>query len=157
MANVCTTNYVIEGDKNELHALYQTMFEIQKNGNEGYYSNGLIDLVEKIGLDPKDIECRGGWYDLKFTDNNLCVTFETAWTPCYEVIHLINDKFPSFRIYYKSEEPGCEIFIKNDVDGKYFPETEIDGYHIDIMTEEIENHIIKLIHQIQNGEICLVR
>ena len=26
-----------------------------------------------------------------------------------------------------AEEPGCEIYVKNDAEGKYFPETEADG------------------------------
>ena len=30
MANICITNYVIEGDKKELDALYQTMKELQE-------------------------------------------------------------------------------------------------------------------------------
>ena len=32
MANICTTNYVIEGKREELDALYQKMKELQGQG-----------------------------------------------------------------------------------------------------------------------------
>ena len=44
MANICTTNYVIEGEKEELDALYQTMKEQQENH--------LGCLVKALGKNP---------------------------------------------------------------------------------------------------------
>ena len=41
MANICTTNYVIEGKKEELDALYQKMKELQ--------GQDLGQLVEALG------------------------------------------------------------------------------------------------------------
>ena len=83
------------------------------------------------------------------------MTFETAWTPCYEVTQLMKAVYPSLRIFYKAEEPGCEVYLKNDAEGKYFPETEADGHPFDLMTEESEQEQVRLIHAIQEGKVKL--
>ena len=83
----------------------------------------------------------------------LRMTFETAWTPCYEVTQLMKAVYPSLRIYYKAEEPGCEVYLKNDGDGKYFPETEVDGHPYELMTEEREQAQTRLIRGIKDGSI----
>ena len=46
MANICTTNYVIEGEKQELDALFGTMKALQENGDVDY-PVGLGRLVEE--------------------------------------------------------------------------------------------------------------
>ena len=81
--------------------------------------------------------------------------FETAWTPCYEVTQLMKAVYPSLRIFYKAEEPGCEVYLKNDADGKYFPETEADGHPFKLMTEKSEQEQMRLIRAIQEGKIKL--
>ena len=45
MANICTTNYVIEGEKKELDALYETMKKLQDSGASVEYATGLGLLV----------------------------------------------------------------------------------------------------------------
>ena len=147
MANICTTNYVIEGKKEELDALYQKMKELQ--------GQDLGQLVEALGKNPDEIMCRGDWSDLERHGDTLRMTFETAWTPCYEVTLLMKAVYPSLRIFYKAEEPGCEVYLKNDAEGKYFPETEADGHPFKLMTGEDENEQIRLIRAIQEGKIKL--
>ena len=147
MPNICTTNYVIEGKKEELDALYQKMKELR--------GQSLGQLVEALGKNPDEIMCRGDWSDLERHGDTLRMTFETAWTPCYEVTLLMKAVYPSLRIYYKAEEPGCEVYLKNDADGKYFPETESDGHPFDLMTEESEQEQIRLIRAIQEGKVKL--
>ena len=159
MANICTTNYVIEGKKDELDELYRIMKELQ-DMEQPLVKNGLGPtwlgcLVKALGKNPEDVLCRGIWIELERQDNRLQMTFETAWTPCYEVTQLMKTIFPSLRIYYKSEEPGCELYLKNDADGKYFAETEADGHPFDLMTEESEQEQIRLIRAIQEGKIKL--
>ena len=145
MANICTTNYVIEGEQKELDALYQTMKEQQKNN--------LGCLVNALGKNSDDVECRGEWTDLDRQGDTLRVTFETAWTPCYEVTNLLKEAYPSLRIFYKAEEPGCEVYLKNDAEGRYFPETEVDGHPYDLMNEEREQMQVRLIHGLKDGSI----
>ena len=147
MANICTTNYVIEGKQEELDALYQKMKELQ--------GQDLGLLVKALGKNPDEMECRGEWTELVREDETLRMTFETAWTPCYEVTLLMKAVYPSLRIFYKAEEPGCEVYLKNDAEGKYFPETEADGHPFKLMTGEDENEQIRLIRAIQEGKIKL--
>ena len=147
MANICATNYVIEGEKKELDALYQKM--------KGLQGQSLGQLVEALGKNPDEIMCRGDWSDLERHGDTLRMTFETAWTPCYEVTNLLKSVYPSLRIFYKAEEPGCEVYLKNDAEGKYFPETEADGHPFKLMTEESEQEQIRLIRAIQEGKIKL--
>ena len=145
MANICTTNYVIEGKKEELDALYQKMKVLQ--------GQNLGQLVKALGKTPDEVMCRGEWYDLEFQGDTLRMTFETAWTPCYEVTNLLKTVYPSLRVFYKAEEPGCEVYLKNDSEGKYFPETEADGHPFKLMTEESEQEQIRLIRAIQEGKV----
>ena len=147
MANICITNYVIEGEKKELDALYQKMKELR--------GQSLGQLVEALGKNPDEIMCRGNWSDLERHGGTLRMTFETAWTPCYEVTLLMKAVYPSLRIYYKAEEPSCEVYLKNDAEGKYFSETEADGHPFDLMTEESEQEQVRLIHAIQEGKVKL--
>ena len=145
MANICTTNYVIEGKREELDALYQKMKELQ--------GQDLGLLVKALGKNPDEMECRGEWTELVREDETLRMIFETAWTPCYEVTNLLKSVYPSLRIFYKAEEPGNEVYLKNDADSKYFPETEADGHPFKLMTEESEQEQIRLIRAIQEGKI----
>lgn len=145
MANICTTNYVIEGEKKELDALYETMKSLQ-NPNLG-------QLVKALGKNPDEVLCRGEWSELERQDETLRMTFETAWTPCYEVTDLLKATYPSLRIYYKAVEPGCEVYLKNDAEGKYFLGAEEDGCPFQLMTEEQEQLQARIIHGILNGSV----
>ena len=158
MPNICTTNYVIEGKKEELDALYQKMKELQEMDLPLVENNlgptWLGCLVKALGKNPEDVLCRGLWIELEHQDDKLLMVFETAWTPCYEVTNLMKESFPSLRIYYKAEEPGCEVYLKNDAEGKYFPETETeDGCKFELHTEEQDQMLARLIRGIQSGEI----
>lgn len=153
MANICTTNYVIEGERKELDALYETMKKLQESGTSVAYATGLGLLVEALGKDPNEVMCRGGWTELIREGDTLRMTFETAWTPCYEVTDLLKATYPSLRIYYKAVEPGCEVYLKNDAEGKYFPETEEDGCPFQLMTEEQEQLQTRIIRGIMNGSV----
>ncbi len=153
MANICITNYVIEGEKKELDALYETMKKLQDSGASVEYATGLGLLVEALGKAPDEVMCRGGWTELERKDDTLRITFETAWTPCYEVTDLMKAIYPSLRIFYKAEEPDAGIYLKNDAEGKYFPETESDGHAFELMTEEREQMQTRLIRCIKDGSI----
>lgn len=156
MPNICTAYYVIEGEKKELDALYETMTSLQAMEQplveNGFGPTWLGCLVKALGKNPEEVLCRGEWMDLERADDTLRMTFETAWTPCYEVAALIKSTYPSLHIYYKAEEPGNGIYVKNDVEGKYFPETEADGCPYRLMTEEEEQLQVRIIKGLQTGE-----
>ena len=153
MANICITNYVIEGEKKELDALYETMKKLQESGASVEYATGLGLLVEALGKDPNEVMCRGEWTELERVGDTLRMTFETAWTPCYEVTQLMKSVYPSLCIFYKAEEPGNGVYMKNDAEGKYFPEEEVEGHPFELMTDEREQQHIRLIRGIKDGSI----
>ena len=156
MPNICTAHYVIEGEKMELDALYETMTSLQTMEQplveNDFGPTWLGCLVKALGKNPEEVLCRGEWMDLERADDTLRVTFETAWTPCYEVAALMKSTYSSLHIYYKAEEPGCEIYVKNDAEGKYFPETEQNGHPYRLMTEEREQLQVKIIKGLKTGE-----
>ena len=156
MPNICITHYVIEGEKKEIDALYETMTSLQAMEQplveNGFGPTWLGCLVKALGKNPEEVLCRGEWLDLERADDTLRVTFETAWTPCYEVAALIKNTYPSLHIYYKAEEPDNGIYVKNDAEGKYFPETEQDGHPYKLMTEEEEQLQVRIIKGLQTGE-----
>ncbi len=159
MPNICTAYYVIEGEKKEIDALYETMTSLQAMEQplvaSDFGPTWLGCLVKALGKNPEEILCRGEWMELERIDDTLRMTFETAWTPCYEVTALIKNTYPSLHIYYKAEEPGNEIYVKNDIEGKYFPETEQDGCPYRLMTEEEEQLQVRIIKGLQTGETVL--
>ena len=149
MPNICTTDYVFEGEERELNALYNTMNNLQNQEKDG-----LDDLAQALGKKSSDLlDCRGGWISLERAGDTLRTTIESAWTPRYELHTILKETYPTLCIYYKAEEPGCEIYVKNDAEGKYFPESETDGHTYELMTDKKEQRIIALLKAVKNGEI----
>ena len=66
---------------------------------------------------------------------------------------MLKATYPSLRIFYKAEEPGNGVYLKNDAGGKYFPETEADGIAFELMTEEREQMQTRPIRGIKDGSI----
>ena len=64
MANICMTNYVIEGKKEELDALYQKMKELQEMEQplveNSFGPTWLGCLVKALGKNPEDVMCNKG-------------------------------------------------------------------------------------------------
>ena len=152
MPNICTTDYVFEGEERELDALYNTMNKLQNQEKDG-----LDDFVQALGKVPSELlDCRGSWISLERTGDTLRITIESAWTPRYELHTMLKEAYPSLCIYYRAEEPGCEVYMKNDAEGKYFPETEVDGCPYELMTEKKEQQQIAILKAIKAGNIELV-
>ena len=56
---------------------------------------------------------------------------ETAWCEQEGFRTFIEQKYPSVKVYYCEEEPGCDIYYTNDTTGLYFPEEYLlDGYDV---------------------------
>ena len=48
-------------------------------------------------------------------------------------------RFPSIKVYYREEEPGCDVFYTNDSNGTYFPDRYLlDNYDEPLYYETIE-------------------
>ena len=83
MPNISTTNYVIEGKKEELDALYQKMKELQEMEQPLVENNlgptWLGCLVKALGKNPEDVLCRGQWIELERQDDKLRMTFIASY------------------------------------------------------------------------------
>lgn len=82
----------------------------------------LGNLVTKLGGKWQDYPCRGEILSYSLDGDVLLITQMTAWCEQEGVRRLIQEKFPSIKVYYRVEEPGCEVFYTNDNTGRYFPE-----------------------------------
>lgn len=120
MANICITSYTFTGDKDDLRSLYNFMNSLKED-------NSFSTLLEALGSGPERVNCRGEWYDLAISDATVTFTTATAWTPLYQAIELLCRHFRALRYFYYAEEPGCDIFMTNDVKGFYYPRRITDG------------------------------
>lgn len=153
MPNWCSTNYTIEGPKKELKSLKEKILTWTspktcprpKNGE-----NWLGNIVLGAGLDIEKIECRGiieCLSDVETNDDTSTLTFqtETAWTAMNEMWYQILAKYaPNCTLYFSSEEPGCEYFVKNDEEGKYYPEEFLVDAYIDKPDTPLKKKIKKI-------------
>ena len=126
MANYCDTSYVVEGNKEELDNLYNTMYKLQNMEKplveNGFGTTWLGCLIAELGGRFEDYYCKGEWACLERQEDTIRFSTESAWQPPFDTIGLLQEKFPSLSFYFIAEEPGCEVFLKNDKVGKYFPE-----------------------------------
>lgn len=155
MPNWCFTYYAAEGPKEELQKLYDTMIRVAAMPHPGLIKNGfgsswLGNLVMALGIDPikqSHFRCRGEYSNVDLGDS--CLTFDTmtAWCEADDTRHLIETRFPGVKLYYISEEFGCEYWITNDIQGKYFSEryyfssddyTDEDGNYYDTLPELLD-------------------
>lgn len=134
MANWCNTAYVIEGDAKELNDLYKLMKELEEREQmPEENSSGMTwlgYLVDVLGGDRNEMQCRGFWYNLHFDGKLIRFDTTTIWISCNTVFDLAGEKFPTLRYYYQAEEHGMAQYWSNDKEGKYFP----DKYIVDLVT-----------------------
>lgn len=157
MPNWCYTAYAVEGPKEQLIKLSDTMTRLAAMPSPGLIENGfgsswLGNLVMELGVDPlaqSNFRCRGEYYNVELNPSGY-LTFDTmtAWCEADDTRRLIEEKFPGVHIYFISEEFGCSYWETNDVAGKYFSERyyfmaedfddDHDGNYYDTLLELIE-------------------
>lgn len=145
MANWCFTNYVIEGDPNEVADLYRKLTNLLEQEDGDYFEkHWLGNIAELFGKSPKEIGCRGSFDSLEFIDGCIHFNTETAWADCSELWDFVCAQYKSVRHYYRAEEGGCCYYATNDKDGKYFPERYLlyisndDNYYFEQLDEALE-------------------
>ena len=124
MPNWCSTTYKIFGEKEELDEL-TTVIDALNDMTEPRVENGfgklwLGCLVDALGGDWQEIYCRGDITSYCRENNYLRIDTETAWEEMDQVRHFLEEKYPTIRIYYISEEPGMCEYYTNDKYGSVF-------------------------------------
>lgn len=126
MPNWCDTSYKCVGDLKEVKSLHKVLKYIDKRKTSilknGFGKRWLGNLVTKLGGDWEKYRCRGEITDYSLDGNVLTINQSTAWCEQEGVRQIIEEKFPSIKVYYQEQESGCGVFYTNDSTGDYFPE-----------------------------------
>lgn len=143
MSNWCDTTYKCVGDPKEVRTLHKILKYIDRRKTtivrNGFGKWWLGNLVTKLGGKWEDYCCRGEITGYSFDGDVLEITQYTAWCEQEGVRRIIQEKFPSIKVYYREEEPGCGVYYTNDTTGDYFPETYfLDSYDEQLYFETIE-------------------
>ena len=126
MPNWCYTTYKCVGEpeevcqlNDELNYIHQREDTIIENGFGKYW---LGNLVTKLGGNWEDYSCRGEILDYEMSEDSTMVTIyqQTAWGEQEGVRRIIEEKFPSIKVYYQEEESGCSQYFTNSFE--YFPD-----------------------------------
>lgn len=127
MANDCCTTYVCVGSRQAIKALYGKLQKMKDADNPQHKSEWgnmwLGELVERLGYSWQKHSCRGEitYFELVGKEE-LLIAQNTAWCEQRGVRECIERRYPSVKVYYQDEEPGCENFTTNDDAGVWFPE-----------------------------------
>lgn len=138
MPNWCDCTYKCVGDLKEVKSLYKILkyidrrkTSIEKNGFGKWW---LGNLVTKLGSNWEKYRCRGEITYYELNNNILTICQSTAWCEQEGVRNIIEEKFPSIKVYFQEEESGCCVYSTNDAGGEYFPER----YYLDSGNDDSE-------------------
>jgi len=164
MPNWNTTDYTLYGNKDNIKRLYTDLkktVDIDRTkeskpftflGNSywlGYIKKSFLPEVEE------ELPVRGEISyieeDIEDHDNDMAslkLTTETAWVACSELMDKIARKY-DLQLFYYSEEPGCEIFETNDLEGqfysfRYMVDSEKEGIEYYDTFEQVAEAIAKM-------------
>ena len=131
MPNWCDTTYKCVGDPKEVRSLYKIIKANDRRKNprvkNGFGKLWLGCIINALGDDWEKLRCRGEITDYQLDDNVLTIYQNTAWCEQEGFRECIEKKYPSIKVYYQEQEPGCDVFYTNDSSGIYFP----DRYFLD--------------------------
>ena len=143
MPNWCDTIYKCVGDPKEVRSLYKIINANNKRQTprvkNGFGILWLGCIIDNLGENWENYRCRGEIIDYQLDGNVLIIYQNTAWSEQEGFRECIEKKYPSIKVYYREEEPGCEVFYTNDANGEYFPERYfLDNYEEPLYYETIE-------------------
>lgn len=133
MPNWCDTTYKVVGEPKEVGHLFRSLQKLESMKSP-YLSNGFGNMwlgcvINYLGGNYENYSCRGEITQFGMKDEVLVINQETAWCEQEGFRTFIEQKYPSVKVYYCEEEPGCDIYYTNDTTGLYFPEEYLlDGY-----------------------------
>ena len=137
MPNWCDTTYKCVGDLKEVRSLYKTIKANDKRKTprveNGFGRLWLGCIINALGEDWEQLRCRGEITDYHIDGNILTISQNTAWCEQEGFRECIEKKYPSIKVYYQEQEPGCDVFYTNDSSGLYFP----DRYFLDSYDEPL--------------------
>lgn len=166
MPTLCNTTYKCVGDKKEIQSLYYLIQQMQQSDKpiiENESGNmWLGNLVTLLGADWNQYSCRGKITFYLLEDNVLTIEQETAWLEQKGIRELINDKFPSIKVYFTDENFEDYYFSTNDKDGiyckhRYFIDSSEDGFMEFDDIESLAEFVSKMTESKINADLIEVR
>ena len=98
------------------------------------------NIIDQLGYNWHDFQCRGEIYDYQMDGNDLMIYQNTAWTEAEGFREVIQKEFPSIDVFYRLEEPGCDVFCTNSFE--HFS----DRYYLDSYDEPMYFENLKECH-----------
>ena len=121
MANTCCTNYILVGPKPDLEAVKKAIEEAK----EGLIGLSRIEnVLAALGVKPSDKDLREDITGVYWSDDgkDLVVEAESSWDAKLDAWRDIRkQRFPNVKVFFQTEEFGCNYFNSNDPGGLYFP------------------------------------
>ena len=118
--------YKCIGDPKEVRSLYKIINANDKRKTSrvknGFGTLWIGNIIDALGEDWEKLRCRGEIIGYHIENNLLTIYQSTAWCEQEGFRECIEQKFPSIKVYYREEEPGCDVYYTNDADRNYFPE-----------------------------------
>ena len=135
MANWASTSYRIEGSKEDLEKVYNVIDEFMSERRKPVQADASNEwegnIIRALGATDEQMKnnyLRGFIEEYEMDGDIIRIEAEEAWGTT-DFRHVLAQLMPELTIYYIVEEPGCEVYATNDVDGKYFPERfYVDAY-----------------------------
>lgn len=165
MANWALTDYAIEGPIETLKKIEQAILDhpVREGSDEKWEGNILtalgIEWVDRY-MDPKNgLYMRGfveepAWYTRE--GQTLRFSAMEAWDVTDFWIALERG-LPGIKVYWRTEEEGCEIFSTNDVNGYYFPERYMVEVCLDGKDDQeyfvYQSDLFKWLYKLTNGKV----
>lgn len=138
MPDWCDCTYKCVGNLKKVRSLHKALKYIDKRKTSiiknGFGKWWLGNLVVKLGGNWEKYRGRGEITYYELDGNKLTVCQNTAWCEQEGVREIIEEKFPSVRVYYREEECGCGVYHTNDASGEYFP----GRYYLDSYDDDSE-------------------
>lgn len=145
MANWCSNSLAIYGDRLQVEELFK---DFEAAFKHTLYLRNLIDYFD---LDGRGLGCRGElWERPIMQDGAITFGCETAWGPYEDLWEEILKFYPALQYVFTAEEPGCEVYINSDTEGKFFTEKyRIESYDGEISEYlDSDDALIKLTEEI---------
>ena len=156
MANMASVAYAIEGPQKNLEEILGAIC-LAMTDKEHWTE---YKACEHLGFSEQELDVKrlGGDIEDEPTLENGVLRFyaEERWG-LQDFEELLIQKFPDIKVYWIVEEPGCEVYCTNDMEGRYFPEK----YWVDTAQDDIyqskyfktEEAIYKWLSEITNGKV----
>ena len=152
MANIASIDYRIDGEPKQLAELYEVIETAKMLDSKAFDGYTVLQLLGVEGID--DMDLRFDINDFDFEDDHINLTCEGKWSEKENFRHELEMVFPEINIFFYCEEPGCEIYMSNDVTHRYF----YDNYIVDICDcgEEYFEHLEDAVRYVErNLEITI--